>query len=159
MAKTALAGRTFLLAVLLAMAATPASAQLLSGLLSGGGGASDDGSGPGIGNIHSPIGGIVDGIVDPVLGGGIEPAASDPVDDLGAASITHDAAIAAVRENRAMPLERLLPLVQRIVPGQVIDVRLLEIRATLYYEVKVLAQSGVLYLAYFDALTGAFVQR
>ena len=58
-----------------------------------------------------------------------------------------------------MPLADLIPFVQAAVPGQVIDVRLLEIRSALYYEVKVLAAGGVLYLAYFDALTGEFVPQ
>lgn len=153
MAKTALPGHALLIAALLAStAATPASAQLLSGILGGSG--SDDGSGLSLGDVLGPIDGILSDITDPLLGDIDGDAASDTT-----AVVTHEAAIAAVRENRAMPLAQLMPLVQAVVPGQVIDVRLLEIRSALYYEVKVLAAGGVLYLAHFDALTGEFVPQ
>jgi len=147
MVRIARPGHALLLAALLAStASTPATAQLLSGILGGGGGNG------GLGDVLGPIDGIVGGILDPLVGG--DAGAGDTT-----AVVTHEAAIAAVRENRAMPLADLMPLVQAVVPGQVIDVRLLEIRSTLYYEVKVLATGGVLYLAYFNALTGEFVPQ
>jgi hypothetical protein len=160
MARIALSGHALLLSALLlaSTAATPASAQLLSGILGGigGGGAagSDSGSllGLGLGDILSPIGGAVDGIPNPG-----SPAA--PGGGSTTAVVDRDAAIAAVRDHRALPLSDLMPIVQRVVPGQVIDVRLLEIRSALYYEVKVLTAGGVLYLAYFNALTGEFVPQ
>ncbi|MCW5713896.1 MAG: hypothetical protein KIT43_05215 [Bauldia sp.] len=153
MAKTARPGHALLLTALLAStAATPAAAQLLSGILGGGGGGSGELS---LGNILSPIGGAVDDILDPLVGGGENAGGEDST----TAVVTHEAAIAAVRENRAMSLADLMPLIQAVVPGQVIDVRLLEIRSALYYEVKVLAAGGIVYLAYFNALTGEFVPQ
>lgn len=156
MAKRALPGHALLLTALLVSTATPASAQLVSGILGGGG--SDDGSlldlSISLGDVLPPIGSVLGDIANPAPDEGAVPGADNTT-----AVVTHDAAIAAVRENRALPLADLLPLVQRIVPGQVIDVRLLEIRQALYYEVKVLAAGGVLYLAYFDARTGQFVPQ
>lgn len=156
MARTALSGHVLLLTALLlaSTAATPASAQILSDILGGGGGdpgGSPLGLGLSLGDILSPIGGVAGGVLNPG-------SASIPGNSTTAV-VDRDAAIAAVRDHRAMALADLMPIVQRIVPGQVIDVRLLEIRSALYYEVKVLTAGGVLYLAYFTALTGEFVPQ
>ncbi|MGD9740274.1 MAG: PepSY domain-containing protein [Bauldia sp.] len=63
-------------------------------------------------------------------------------------------AVQAVTQQRAIPLNDLLRIVPRYVDGQVIDVALVSIENSLYYQVKLLNRAGVVFQTYFDAATG-----
>lgn len=63
-------------------------------------------------------------------------------------------AVQAVTQQRAISLNDLLRIVSRYVDGQVIDVALVSIGNSLYYQVKLLNSAGVVFQTYFDAATG-----
>jgi len=88
----------------------------------------------------------------------IEEAAGEAVEGVEAAgeeALSQAAAIRAVRENRALPLDRVLALAGGAIQGQVIDVRLITWQGRLVYEVKVLTAGGMVTSLYFEASTGA----
>jgi uncharacterized membrane protein YkoI len=87
----------------------------------------------------------------------IEEAVGEAVEGIEAAgeeALSQAAAIRAVRENRALPLDRVLALAAGAIKGQVIDVRLITWQGRLVYEVKVLTASGMVTSLYFEATTG-----
>jgi hypothetical protein len=88
----------------------------------------------------------------------VEEAVGDAVDGLeeaGEEILGQAAAIRAVRENRALPLDRLLALAGNAIQGQVIDVQLVTRGGVLVYEVKVLTAGGMVTSLFFEASTGA----
>ena len=87
----------------------------------------------------------------------VEEAAGEAVEGVEAAgeeALSQAAAIRAVRENRALPLDRVLALAGAAIQGQVIDVRLINWQGRLVYEVKVLTAGGMVTSLYFEASTG-----
>jgi uncharacterized membrane protein YkoI len=88
----------------------------------------------------------------------IEEAVGNAVEQLeeaGEEVLSQAAAIRAVRENRALPLDRVLALAGSAIQGQVIDVQLVTRGGVLVYEVKVLTAGGMVTSLYFEASTGA----
>jgi hypothetical protein len=88
----------------------------------------------------------------------IEEAVGDAVDrieEAGEEVLSQAAAIRAVRERRALPLDRVLALAGSAIQGQVIDVQLVTRGGVLVYEVKVLTAGGMVTSLYFEASTGA----
>jgi hypothetical protein len=88
----------------------------------------------------------------------VEEAAGGAVEGFEAGGeevLSQAAAIRAVRENRALPLDRVLALAGTAVQGQVIDVQLITRAGVLVYEVKVLTAGGMVTSLYFEASTGA----
>jgi len=66
-------------------------------------------------------------------------------------------ALEAVKSRRALPLEDILTRARLIAEGDVIDARLIQVRRTLLYEIKMLEPSGNVRDLYFYARSGAFV--
>jgi hypothetical protein len=127
----------------------------------GGGSGGDSGSGgislPDVGNPSGDVGSAVQGDLGGALGGttgggsvGGAPLLPGP----GIVVIDHSAAVKAVQDHHAMPLNDLLKRVTESYRGRVIDVQLVRAAAGLLYQVKLL-DGGTVYLAYFDAATGA----
>jgi uncharacterized membrane protein YkoI len=68
----------------------------------------------------------------------------------------HDAALEALRRGEVLPLTRILPIVQKRVPGDVIKIKLDEDNDTgrINYSVKVLTSAGRIIEVEVDAKTG-----
>jgi hypothetical protein len=136
------------LAAFLCFAGAPARAQLLSLDLSlsslvGGG---EDSSGLVSGIVSDIVGGLGD-IVEGVIGGEGGRAPDNAV-------VEHPAALGAIANQQAIPMDQLLQIVARVAAGQVIDVRMIVVQQILLYEVKVLAAGGVVSNLYFIAQNG-----
>jgi hypothetical protein len=69
--------------------------------------------------------------------------------------IDHAAALRAVRDHRALPLDDLMKGVARAYRGEVIDVQLIGYGELLLYQVKVLEPRGRISVLYFNAANGA----
>ncbi len=80
---------------------------------------------------------------------GLHPAAADGDD--------HSRARAAVRDGRALPLERIVAQAKEQFGGEVLDVELEEERNGLRYELKLMAADGRILKVEYDAATGALV--
>ena len=156
--------RTVALAALGLTWAVPAQAQLggiiggseSSGLLSDIGGVVDDvldGVGDTVEGLGDAVGNAVDGVGEAVdgLGNTVEgllgPIGGDGV-------VSQNGAVLAVQQNLAIPLSALLEIVSRLNLGQVIDVQLIAVSQTLYYEVKLLGDRGIVFVVYFLAANG-----
>lgn len=70
----------------------------------------------------------------------------------------HDDALAAVASGEALPLPRILQIVARHVPGEVVEVELDRSDGRLIYEVEVLTSSGRIREIDIDARTGAVIE-
>lgn len=70
----------------------------------------------------------------------------------------HDCALKALSEGRAKPLSELLPVIEKELGGQAIDVELEHCHGRIVYEVKALRPDGKLVEAKVDALTGKPVE-
>ncbi|MFD2184777.1 PepSY domain-containing protein [Rhodoplanes azumiensis] len=66
----------------------------------------------------------------------------------------HDCALKALSEGRAKPLSELLPVIEKELGGQAIDVELERCHGRIVYEVKALRPDGKLVEVKVDALTG-----
>jgi hypothetical protein len=137
------------LAALLCFAGAPARAQLsldLSLSLSPILGSSEEGSGL----LSGIVGGVVEGlgdIVEGVIGGEGGRAPDNAV-------VEHPAALGAIANQQAIPMDQLLQIVGRIATGQVVDVRMIVVQQILLYEVKVLGTGGLVANYYFIAQNG-----
>lgn len=69
----------------------------------------------------------------------------------------HNRARAAVRDGRALPLERIVAQAKEQFGGEVLDVELEEERNGLRYELKLMAADGRILKVEYDATTGALV--
>ena len=137
------------LAAFLCFAGAPARAQLLSldlSLSSILGGSEEEGSGLLSGIASDIVGGLGD-IVEGVIGGEGGRAPDNAV-------VEHPAALGAIANQQAIPMDQLLQIVGRVAAGQVIDVRMIVVQQILLYEVKVLAAGGVVSNLYFIAQNG-----
>jgi uncharacterized membrane protein YkoI len=72
----------------------------------------------------------------------------------GGSSADHNRAQAAVADEEALPLDRMLLIFRRSGNGTVIDVRLLRRNGTLTYMIKYIDGGGAVRRAYYDAATG-----
>jgi len=70
-----------------------------------------------------------------------------------------DQAREAVRAGEVMPLEQVLPRVQKIIPGRVLKVELERKRGIWVYEIKLLRDNGTLSKLYFDARDGTLLEN
>ncbi|WP_170149650.1 PepSY domain-containing protein [Rhodoplanes roseus] len=70
----------------------------------------------------------------------------------------HDCALKALAEGRAKPLSEILPIVEKELGGQAIDVELEHCQGRIVYEVKVLRPDGRLVEAEVDAMTGKRIE-
>ncbi|MDC7789081.1 hypothetical protein PQJ75_23310 [Rhodoplanes sp. TEM] len=70
----------------------------------------------------------------------------------------HDCALRALAEGRAKPLSEILPVIEKELGGQVIDVELEHCQGRIVYEVKVLRPDGRLIEGEMDALTGKRIE-
>src|SRR5262245_15700400 len=136
--------------------ATPLHAQLpdLGGGDGGGGGGIDlnlpvdPGNLPGdLGNLPGNAGGGVGG------GSGLSLPGEPRLQAPNVVVIDQAAAVKAVQDHRALPLNDVLASATRTYPGKVIDVQLVRSQQTLLYQVKVIDR-GTVTLVYFDASTG-----
>lgn len=69
----------------------------------------------------------------------------------------HDEAREAREQGQALSLTQILPLAQRAVPGEVLEVELEREHGTLIYEIEILARSGRVRKVILDARTGAVI--
>lgn len=69
----------------------------------------------------------------------------------------HDEAREAVEQGQALSLVQILPLAQRAVPGEVLEVELERERGTLVYEIEILARNGRVRKVILEARTGAVI--
>lgn len=136
--------------------AVPAHAQLPP--LPGGG------SGP-LSGIDDPVEEIVEEVEEAL--GEIEGEAGEILEGAGeilegligeGGEFNPAAAVQAVQQGLAVPLEYLLQVVAQLNLGQVVDVRLVVISDMLVYEVKMLGQGGLVFLLFFRAVDGARLQ-
>lgn len=67
----------------------------------------------------------------------------------------HDDARDAYRRGETLPLARILPLAERAVPGEVLEVELEREHGRLVYEIEILARNGAVRKVTVDARTGA----
>lgn len=135
------------LAAFLCFAGAPAHAQLLSLDLSLSlslslGSSDEDGSGL-LGGVVEGLGDIVEGVIGGE-GGGVPDNAV----------VGHPAALGAIANQQAIPMDALLQIVARITAGQVVDVRMIVVQQILLYEVKVLTVGGLVANFYFIAQNG-----
>lgn len=72
--------------------------------------------------------------------------------------LTQEAALAAVRRGRALPLDEIMLRASLIIEGEIIDAQLMEVRNVLLYELKVLGKSGKVSDVYFYARSGLPVE-
>jgi hypothetical protein len=72
--------------------------------------------------------------------------------------LTQQAALDAVRTNRAVPLETVMAQAALMTDGQVVDAHLVMIGSFLLYELKVLESTGDVIDLYFYARSGQVVQ-
>ena len=70
----------------------------------------------------------------------------------------HEIARAALRRGEILPLTRILPIVQRRVPGDVIKIKLDDDDKRIEYEVKVLTSNGRVIEVELDARTGRILK-
>ncbi|NVO13322.1 MAG: PepSY domain-containing protein [Rhodoplanes sp.] len=70
----------------------------------------------------------------------------------------HDCALRALAEGRAKPLSEILPIVEKDLGGQAIDVELEHCQGRIVYEVKLLRPDGRLVEAVVDAMTGKRIE-
>jgi len=70
----------------------------------------------------------------------------------------HEIARQALRRGEILPLVRILPIVQKRVPGDVIKIKLDDDDAPIEYEVKVLTASGRVIEVELDARTGRILK-
>jgi uncharacterized membrane protein YkoI len=70
----------------------------------------------------------------------------------------HDEALRAVQSGQILPLNRLLDIAQREVPGEVVDVDLEHDDGRLEYEIEILGQNGRVRTVTLDARTGAVLE-
>ncbi len=159
------------LAAAVAMAA-PANAQLplplpIVGGSGGGGSGAGGGGGSGLlGDIGGAAGDTV-GTLGDIAGGavgavtGTDGTATIGIDGTvgGTGVVGHTDAVAAVEQQRAIPLNDLIAIVARYTEDRVIDVQLLLVGETLVYHIKTLAGDGVVSNLYFYAVTGDPVQQ
>jgi len=143
----------------------PANAQgLLSGLLSSG---SEESSGL-LSGVLSGVDDVVDGVgdvVDDVLGlpgeilEGLGAGGGGGGGGGGGAVLGQGAAIEAVRQQRAIPMDQLMAIVAQYTTAPVIDVQLILLQnVLLLYEVKTIGDGGLVVNLYFLAATGALLQ-
>jgi hypothetical protein len=128
------------LIVIAGFSATPALAQL-----------------PDLGGSVPDVGGSVDtgGLQDGLgLGGSDIPSVPPLQEAPGRLIIDHPAAVEAVQDHRALPLDDVLKSVARTYQGQVIDVQLVRAQTALLYEIKMIDRRGTVSLVYYDAATG-----
>ena len=138
------------LAAFLCFAGAPARAQpllsldlSLSPVLGGGG---EGGSGLLSGIVSDIVGGLGD-IVEGVIGGEGGGVPDNAV-------VEHPAALGAIANQQAIPMDQLLQIVAQVVAGQVVDVRMIVVQQILLYEVKVLTVGGLVANFYFIAQNG-----
>lgn len=105
-------------------------------------------------DIDLPDIGDVDDVVEDVVEE-VEKAVEEVRETAEEEVLSQSAAIRAVRENRALPLNQLLVMAAPAISGQIIDVQLVTRGGVLVYEVKVLAPRGRVSTLLFDASTGA----
>jgi hypothetical protein len=111
------------------------------------------------GSISDP-GDLLEPEVDDVLpspGTEFAPRVLGP--DGRAVVVDHAAALQAVQDRRALPLNDLLKRVANAYRGQVIDVQLVRAGGALLYEVKMLDAHGSVSLMYFSAANGTPTAR
>jgi uncharacterized membrane protein YkoI len=70
----------------------------------------------------------------------------------------HEIAREALRRGEILPLTRILPIVQRRVPGDVIKIKLDDDEQRIEYEVKVLTPNGRVIEVELDARTGRILK-
>jgi len=70
----------------------------------------------------------------------------------------HEIARQALRRGEVLPLTRILPIVQKRVPGDIIKIKLDDDDARIEYEVKVLTASGRVIEVELDARTGRILK-
>lgn len=120
------------------------SSGLLSGLLSGVGETVED-----VGDVVDDVLGLPGEILEGLGGGG----------GSGGTVLGQRAAIQAVRQQRAIPLDQLMAIVAQYTTAPVIDVQLILLQDTLLlYEVKTIGDGGLVVNMYFLAATGALLQ-
>ena len=89
----------------------------------------------------------------------------DVVDSLGTVTagddeivISQDAALQAVRDKRALPLEEIIARARQHRDGSILDARLIALKGFLLYELKFLADNGDITALYFYAQSGNIVR-
>jgi hypothetical protein len=100
-------------------------------------------------------GGDTGGLQESLGLGGSEIISLPPLQEApGRLIIDHPAAVEAVQDRRALPLDDILKSVARTYQGQVIDVQLVRAQTALLYEIKMIDRRGTVSLVYYDAATG-----
>jgi hypothetical protein len=109
--------------------------------------------------VPTDPGGAVEDIIEnvPPAGGGSGSERSESGLPLAPRTVVvdHAAALKAVRDRRALPLNDLLKGVARNYRGEVIDVQLIRHDNTLLYQVKMLDGRGRVSVVYFNAANGS----
>jgi hypothetical protein len=78
----------------------------------------------------------------------------------GAITSEQDAALNAVQDGRAIPLEEILETAKTVTPGEVLDAHLVRVNGFLLYELKILAPNGYsVRKEYYYARSGVLVGR
>lgn len=109
-------------------------------------------------DVSIDAGGTVEGGTGAV-GGALGGLLSEPgTGQGGATALSQDSAIAAVKSNRALPLEQIMTTARLHTQGEIIDARLIAVGGFLLYELKIVEANGDVEELYFYALSGALVQ-
>ena len=130
----------------------PLHAQLPD--LGGGGGGGDLNLPVDPGNLPGDLGGAIGGGLGGIGGGGGLSIPDQPgVQVPNVVVVDHAAALKAVQDRRALPLDNVLASATKSYRGKVIDVELVRAQQKLLYQVKMLDR-GTVSLVYFDAASG-----
>jgi hypothetical protein len=104
-----------------------------------------------LGDIDGVVSDAVEGlgnIVEDAIGGGGGGGVPN------GAVVEHPAALGAIADQRAIPLDQLMRIVTQTAVGQVVDVRMIVVQQILLYEVKLITAGGVVSNLYFIAQNG-----
>ncbi len=85
----------------------------------------------------------------------VSPQVEPPTNGRRPAQSDEDQALDAVQSGRAMPLDQIVGVVRQTTQGEIIDATLVTRNGKLFYEIKVLEESGQVTVLSYDALSGA----
>lgn len=149
--------RLFMLAICLAVAAMPLQVDLAYADDDNSGSGSDDDSGDDDSgdddDSHDDDGGDDDGSDDGGTGGST--GGTGNTGGTGSRTPDHDRAQAAVADDEALPLKKLLALFHGAYDGEIVDITLIRRRSALVYRVKYVDPKGRVRRAEFDARSGS----
>jgi hypothetical protein len=90
--------------------------------------------------------------------GGSGGTGADPAPDAGPLALGQEAALRAVHDRKALPLEDILLRAKLLTDGEIIDAQLIAVQDLLLYELKVLGKAGDVSELYFYARSGIPVE-